>query len=537
VLKEVLSFDPAANHWQTLATLPQARWNVSAVIHEGKLFVIGGITGTGDQRRVSGRVDVLNLSTGAWDVGPDLPVPLQAAGVVSWQSWILLFGGRDGAIESGAATDGIWMLSPASGEWSLAGKLTQARTGATATLHESTVVIAGGAEAEAPSTVVEYFDPASRGITRGAPLHEARTAHCAVLHGGEVLVMGGAVRADPPTATASVEAIPPLSSGAAVSMTAVPLIAIPTPAPVTVRSTSGPLSPAPPDPRDKPGTSRPTAPPGVITGRLVSAGTRRPLAGEMSLMLAEDASQDAVTGAITIDGAAFVNGRVDHPVNHDGRGSLFLTGMPNGRFVLILSVGRSDGPNRPRSHLIHAGNEKLVVTFGTTQGVDLGEVLVPVEGGAVARTTAPPRPAPTSAPTATPQPVLQPRTPQANPPPGAILGRILDAATGMPITANLSLALGKEANDILVGDRALTSPSEIGGKRYHAVEIRPDGSFELHGMPSGEWIVVAVFPSDQSSMSKPTREIQLYDATDSRLKVTLQPDRGVDVGDVRLRLQ
>src|ERR1017187_10709497 len=84
--------------------------------------------------------------------------------------------------------------APASNTWTVAGHLTQARSGAAAVLlTDGRVLITGGTDKSgAPQAATEVYDPATGTYTASTPMNVPRANHAAiVLKTGDVLVTGG----------------------------------------------------------------------------------------------------------------------------------------------------------------------------------------------------------------------------------------------------------------------------------------------------------------------------------------------------------
>ena len=86
-------YDFRSGHWSVFAKLPIPRGAPAAVLHRGRIHVVGGedlITQT-----VSRRYDILDLRNGEWSVGK--PMPLPRHGMTSARmgdTWIVIGGGR-----------------------------------------------------------------------------------------------------------------------------------------------------------------------------------------------------------------------------------------------------------------------------------------------------------------------------------------------------------------------------------------------------------------------------------------------------------
>lgn len=90
-------YDFRSGRWSVFAKLPRPRGAPAAVLHHGRIHVVGGedlITQT-----VSRRHDILDLATGSWSAGKPLPRPRH--GMTSCRigdSWIVIGGGRKAEI-------------------------------------------------------------------------------------------------------------------------------------------------------------------------------------------------------------------------------------------------------------------------------------------------------------------------------------------------------------------------------------------------------------------------------------------------------
>lgn len=144
-------FDPAAETWTATGPLQTPRrLHTTTALADGKVLVAGGISG---------------------------PAQFPAPGLASAE-----------------------LFDPAAGTWTGTGAMHQARWGHSAVrLADGTVLVAGGTTIRSGQSVralrsAEVYDPATGDWTEATPMTDARSGHAAVVLGnGRVLVAGGTV--------------------------------------------------------------------------------------------------------------------------------------------------------------------------------------------------------------------------------------------------------------------------------------------------------------------------------------------------------
>jgi fibronectin type 3 domain-containing protein len=94
-------YDPATDAWQALAPIPTPREKHTAVVYNGKIYVVGG---TGASGLIAG-MEVYDPSTDTWSsvVGPALARESHAAAVMD--GYLYVFGHFDAAIRGGASAE------------------------------------------------------------------------------------------------------------------------------------------------------------------------------------------------------------------------------------------------------------------------------------------------------------------------------------------------------------------------------------------------------------------------------------------------
>jgi non-specific serine/threonine protein kinase len=119
-----------------MAQAPTARTEVAAAAAGGKIYVVGGYLADG---ATVATVEILDIATGRWEAGPDLPVAVNHAMASTVDGAVYVFGGYlAGNVPSTAAfrLDGrVWRAVP---------PLPEGRAAGTAVAVDTVVYVAGG---------------------------------------------------------------------------------------------------------------------------------------------------------------------------------------------------------------------------------------------------------------------------------------------------------------------------------------------------------------------------------------------------------
>merc|ERR1719199_1028266 len=90
-------YAPLAGSWEELPDMPTARSKCAAVVHQGLLYVLGGLDPK--QGVVLGSVERFCPKTKMWDVLPSLKAPRASLGAAVVGSQILALGGDSPVVE------------------------------------------------------------------------------------------------------------------------------------------------------------------------------------------------------------------------------------------------------------------------------------------------------------------------------------------------------------------------------------------------------------------------------------------------------
>lgn len=147
---------PETNRWTELARLRRGKGSVAAVVFGGKIFAIGGRSGSFD----FGDVDIYDAARDKWSKGPRIG-PRATAGVAVYRGAAYVFGGESQA--QAKTLNGVMRLTSAKSTWRRVSKLPTARNYARAVVMSDAVYVVGGSRvagdshSASGSTVVERF--------------------------------------------------------------------------------------------------------------------------------------------------------------------------------------------------------------------------------------------------------------------------------------------------------------------------------------------------------------------------------------------
>jgi len=122
--------------WTTLAKAPTARTEVAAAASGGRIYVIGGYTADG---ATVSTVEVLDVATGRWERGPDLPVAVNHAMASTVDETVYLFGGY---LAGNVPSTSAFRLEGSG--WQAVTPLPDGRAAGTAAAVDGVVYVAGG---------------------------------------------------------------------------------------------------------------------------------------------------------------------------------------------------------------------------------------------------------------------------------------------------------------------------------------------------------------------------------------------------------
>jgi len=198
-------YDPTTNAWIARASKSVPATDVGAAVIGGLIYVPGGRLASGE---VSDVLEIYDPREDRWTRGADLPVPMSAYAIVSFEGKLILFGGWNGQ----RYLDTVFEYNPDLDEWKSRTPMPAPRAFAGAALAENKVFVMGGYAGGSPLTDNYAYLPTRDGVNdpwqARAPLPDGRYAMGVASIVDIIQVIGG-VRAGKATAS-SLEYVPSL---------------------------------------------------------------------------------------------------------------------------------------------------------------------------------------------------------------------------------------------------------------------------------------------------------------------------------------
>lgn len=183
-------FDPATNAFTNIGNTALGRLSGSAVLDDGRVLLVGGMTGNGP---FTNTAEVYDPATGTFSFVGSMTYGRHGVNARSLQDGrVLVAGGLDSV--TGRSTATAEVFDPATDTFSVVGSMTVARSNhSTLLLPDGRVLVAGGwDENGAMLSSTEYFDPQTGTFTAGPSLTAPRGAgHIFLLADGRAMIAGG----------------------------------------------------------------------------------------------------------------------------------------------------------------------------------------------------------------------------------------------------------------------------------------------------------------------------------------------------------
>jgi N-acetylneuraminic acid mutarotase len=143
--------------WGQRAGLLVANSEFALAESNGKIYVMGGYPAS---RQSSRTVQVYDIASNDWELGPPLPQPNNHGMAAAVNGKIYLIGGQITDDQQGAsATNTVYELDPAKGAWVEKARMPTARSGGVAVAHDGKIYVAGGRVPRGNDFAV--YDPAA----------------------------------------------------------------------------------------------------------------------------------------------------------------------------------------------------------------------------------------------------------------------------------------------------------------------------------------------------------------------------------------
>jgi N-acetylneuraminic acid mutarotase len=158
--------------WKLSSDSLYATQQVGAAVLQNRIWVAGGLTGLDS---ATAKTEYYDLSVGTWGQGPNLPVPLHHAMMVTYRNTVWVIGGFEpqGSDVEGTVSARVFHLDDDQDYWVKAPALHHARAaGAAAVVGNEIVVVGGRTAGSSPQEVAptEVFDGTSWHDATGIPV-------------------------------------------------------------------------------------------------------------------------------------------------------------------------------------------------------------------------------------------------------------------------------------------------------------------------------------------------------------------------------
>ncbi len=200
------AYDPKADRWTQLATLPEARHHIALAAAGGLIYGVGGFSGGFPNWRAQASVYVYDPKKDAWQSGVNLPVPRAEAVIAGLDGKVYLIGGRVRATPGAttfndhADTARSEVFDPATRQWTRIPDAPTARNSAASGVIDGKVYVVGGREArkqpdgslmQVNVPNLEVYDPGTKRWETRAPMPQGQGGLGAATSGGKLYVFGG----------------------------------------------------------------------------------------------------------------------------------------------------------------------------------------------------------------------------------------------------------------------------------------------------------------------------------------------------------
>lgn len=181
-----MEYDPERDAWRELPPAPTRRGAVAAGVIGDELYVAGGFT---DPQQDLALLEIYDFRTGKWRRGPDMEVARDhAAGAVVGGRFYVI-GGRPLSLYGDLAD--VERFDPVTGRWERTTDLPLARSSSSAVTVGDRIVVIGGENGQQVTGRVDALDTRTGRWSRLPDMKTPREATAAAVHGARVFVMEG----------------------------------------------------------------------------------------------------------------------------------------------------------------------------------------------------------------------------------------------------------------------------------------------------------------------------------------------------------
>ena len=176
--------------WGTRANLLINNSEFALAEANGKIYVLGGYPPEMGPNRTSSAVQVYDIASNSWTMGPQLPLPNNHGMAASVNGKVYLLGGQTTDDQNGlTAVSNVWELDPALGTWVAKAPMPTARSGGVAVVLGGKIYVAGGRVPRGNDFAA--YDPATNSWETLPDLPSQRNHITGAAINGRVHIVGG----------------------------------------------------------------------------------------------------------------------------------------------------------------------------------------------------------------------------------------------------------------------------------------------------------------------------------------------------------
>ena len=160
-------YDMAAGSWAAIASLPTARYGMDAVTIGGLIYLPGGsddTDDTGNGGTFLSDLAIYDPVLNSWSSGAAMPAALAYASAVAHDGKLYVIGGLT---DAGTLANTLYIYDPGTNSWSSGAAMSAARGYAAAGVVDGKIYVAGGWDGSAVLASMEVYNPATNGWTAG----------------------------------------------------------------------------------------------------------------------------------------------------------------------------------------------------------------------------------------------------------------------------------------------------------------------------------------------------------------------------------
>jgi hypothetical protein len=206
-------FDPATGEWMPKKSMPTDRGLAACASIDGKIYVMGGLRSLGSQIWKDGfsTVEVYDTHSDTWTQMADMPIKNWGLSAVAVNGKIYVLGGTTGTGLASPVYASVEVYDPQTNTWTTHSKMPTARYCLTACLWDGDIYAIGGWLNSAAGPLydkVEIYNPDRDEWKTECPLPVKRAVLASIVLDGKITIYGGSRTTHPNLGTSEIYEFP-----------------------------------------------------------------------------------------------------------------------------------------------------------------------------------------------------------------------------------------------------------------------------------------------------------------------------------------